>query len=174
MERRDRRLTDKRRHGAGTQAGGVGTRAVIARMRAFNRFYTRRIGVLRPDFLGTELSLTEARVLYELAHRERATARELCAGLGLDPGYLSRVLKSFEEQGIVERRRLERDRRARLIRLTAGGRQRFAELDARQTRAVEAMVDRLDARQRRLLTWAMSAVEEILKDGAPAPPQAPP
>jgi DNA-binding MarR family transcriptional regulator len=170
MERRGRRLRPGKLATAGNpQLSAVATRAVIARMRAFNRFYTRRLGILRPDFLDSGLSLTEARVLYELANRKRATASELVTGLGLDPGYVSRVLKSFEERGIVERSRLERDHRARLIRLTAAGRHRFAALDAQQTREVEAIVDGLDADRRRLLLWAMSAIEEMLGDRASAP-----
>lgn len=150
------------------QGSSVATRAVIARMRAFNRFYTRRLGILRPDFLNSGLSLTEARVLYELASRASITASELVERLGLDAGYISRVLKGFGERGIVERRRHERDGRARLIRLTAAGRQRFAALDAQQTREVEAIVDGLDADRRRLLLWAISAIEEMLADGGVA------
>jgi DNA-binding MarR family transcriptional regulator len=170
MERRGRRLNG----GAASSQryprfSPVATRAVVARMRAFNRFYTRRLGILRPDFLDSGLSLSEARVLYELANRKRATASQLVAALGLDPGYVSRVLKGFEKRGIVERRRYERDRRTRLVRLTASGRQRFAALDTRQTREVESIVDALDSDRRRLLLWSISAIEEMLANGASAP-----
>lgn len=165
MERGDRRLsTAKRDSTRNSQVSAVATRAVIARMRAFSRFYTRRLGILRSDFLDSGMSLTEARVLYELANRKGTTASELVGGLGLDPGYVSRVLKSFEERGIVERSPLERDRRARLIRLTGEGRRRFAALDAQQTREVEAIIDGLDSDRRRLLLWGMNAIEEILSD----------
>ncbi len=142
------------------------TTKVVAQVREFNRFYTRRIGVLRPDFLGSEFSLTEVRILYELANRPRTIASELVAGLGLDPGYMSRLLKSFEAKGLVERRRLEHDGRTRLVTLTAAGRKRFSDLDARQARDIETLMSGLGDEQRGRLIAAMRAIREILQESS--------
>jgi DNA-binding MarR family transcriptional regulator/GNAT superfamily N-acetyltransferase len=143
------------------------TDPIIARVREFNRFYTRRIGVLRPDFLGSEFSLTEVRVLYELAHREQATASELVKELELDPGFVSRLLKSFERQGLVERQQSRDDKRARIITLTTVGRQRFASLDARQVSEVEDMLRGLSEEKQRHLLSALRTVRELLTETAP-------
>src|SRR5690348_11719843 len=93
----------------------------ISAVRHFNRFFTRRIGVLREGLLHSPYSLTEARLLFELAHGENLTATALCSELGLDPGYLSRILTRFEGQGLIEKVRSESDGRQWLLRLTADG-----------------------------------------------------
>lgn len=134
----------------------------VAAVRRFNRFYTRRIGVLRQDFLGSPFSLTEVRVLYELAHRDRTTATELCADLDLDPGYLSRILRRFERGRLITRRRSATDGRRSHVALTALGRRGFAPLDRRQQQEVAGMLGRLgEAAQRRLLQ-AMRTIEQVL------------
>jgi DNA-binding MarR family transcriptional regulator/GNAT superfamily N-acetyltransferase len=143
------------------------TDPIIARVREFNRFYTRRIGVLRPDFLGSEFSLTAMRILYELAHREHATASELVRELELDPGFVSRLLKSFERQGLVERQQSRDDKRARVITLTAVGHQRFASLDARQVSEVEVMLRGLSEEKQRQLLSALRTVRELLTETTP-------
>src|SRR5262247_926351 len=101
----------------------------IAAVRRFNRFYTRRIGVLQEGLLKSPFSLTEARVLYELSHRESVTASALARYLDLDPGYLSRILKRFEERGLITRIASNRDARQNLAALTPLGQAAFAPLD---------------------------------------------
>ncbi len=98
-------------------------------MRRFNRFYTRQIGVLQEGLLDSPFSLAEARVLYELAHRDRPTATELGTELGLDPGYLSRILRSLEKRSLVAKTRSAEDGRESFLALTAEGRKAFARLD---------------------------------------------
>src|ERR1700743_3076920 len=97
--------------------------AEIAAVRAFNRFYTRKLGVLDQQLLKTPFSLSEARVLYELAHRENPAAKEIGSELGLDPGYLSRIVQNFDERGLITRKPLAADRRQYQLSLTANGRQ---------------------------------------------------
>src|ERR671939_2110737 len=106
-------------------------RTRIDAIRRFNRFFTRRIGVLREGLLHSPYSLTEARILFELAHHDDLTASDLCRQLGLDAGYLSRILARFEQNGLVEKARSENDGRQQLLRLTAQGREAFALLDQR-------------------------------------------
>ena len=102
----------------------------IAAVRRFNRFYTRQIGVLQEGLLQSELSLAEVRVLYELAHDEGATATAIAKALGLDAGYLSRMLRSFEERALVQRRQSLVDGRRTILSLTRKGRSAFARLGA--------------------------------------------
>src|SRR5487761_186658 len=144
--------------------------APIAAVRHFNRFYTRRIGVVTDRMLGSTFSLTEARVLYELAHRDRPTAGEIGATLGLDAGYLSRMLKVSPRRGLVTRTRSARDGRARYLALTAAGRRAFAPLDRGSQRAVAEMLRPLPDDGRRQLLAAMSTIERLLGDEAPSKP----
>lgn len=136
----------------------------IAAVRRFNRFFTRKIGVLREGLLESPYSLTEARVLFELAHRDNPTAAELCRDLELDPGYLSRILGRFQRRGLVERIPSDRDRRERLMRLTEAGRQAFALLDARSATEVRAMLATLAESDQRRLLGAMEVIRSILED----------
>src|SRR5919112_190788 len=115
----------------------------VAAVRQFTRFYTNRLGVLREGLLDSPFSLTEARVLYELANRQRPTAKELGSDLGLDAGYLSRILRHFEEQGLLHRERLASDGRQAILALTPAGRDAFAPLDERSRRQVGELVGRL-------------------------------
>ena len=101
----------------------------VAAVRAFNRFYTQKLGVLDQHLLQSPFSLSEARVLYELAHRDAVAAKEIGAVLGLDPGYLSRIVQGFEDKGLITRTPLPSDRRQQQLGLTAKGRQAFAKLD---------------------------------------------
>lgn len=142
----------------------------IAAVRRFNRFYTRRIGVLRDGLLDSDFSLTEARVLYELSHRDGVTATGIARELGLDPGYLSRILRGFERGGLVSRMPSPADARQSILALTTEGRKAYAALDARSQAEVAAMVDALPADGRRRLTAAMRTVETVLDGRADGPP----
>lgn len=131
-------------------------------VRRFNRFYTQKIGVLHDRPYSGPFSLAELRVLYELAHRDRPTAVEINRDLGLDQGYLSRILRRFERLGYLARTRSESDRRMSHLTLTAEGLAALAPLDSRAHDDVASMLrGRTDAEQVRLLD-AMSTVEEVL------------
>lgn len=133
-----------------------------AAVRAFNRFYTQRIGVLDDTPLNGPFSLTEARVLYELAHRTEPTAAELCRELALDRGYLSRILARFEKQGFVERLRSAFDGRQSHIKLTRAGAQTFAGIDRAWQDATESLIASLSPRKRKRLVSAMGRIEVLL------------
>ena len=135
-------------------------------VRRFNRFYTRRIGALGEELLRTRFSLTEARVVYELAQRAPTTASALGEALGIDAGYLSRILRGFQERGLLERRPSPSDGRQQLLALTDDGRAAFAELDEASQRDVAAMLARLPDPDRGRLVEAMQRVEALLQPGA--------
>src|SRR5580704_2968220 len=134
----------------------------IAKVRAFNRFYTRKLGVLDQQLLQSPFSLSEARVLYELAHREEAAAKAIGIELGLDPGYLSRIVQKFDEDGLITRKPLAADRRQYRLGLTAKGRQAFAKLDRSTHDDVAGMLAALPDRERRRLVGAMAEIERLL------------
>lgn len=134
----------------------------VERVRRFNRFFTRRIGVLREGLLHSPYSLTEARILFEISHQEDLTASDVSRELGLDPGYLSRILSGLEQQGLVEKVRSEADGRQRLLRLTSDGRDAFSLLDRRSREEVEDMVGKLSEEEQRRLLDAMGTIEGIL------------
>lgn len=136
--------------------------AVVDDVRAFNRFYTRVLGLLRPKLVGSPFGLAEARVLFELAHADAVEVAELRRRLGLDAGYLSRVLTAFASAGLVTRERSEVDGRRQVVRLTAQGREAFADLDRLQATAIDEMVAPLDDRQRRELVAAMDRIRRVL------------
>jgi DNA-binding MarR family transcriptional regulator/GNAT superfamily N-acetyltransferase len=140
-------------------------------VRSFNRFYTKRIGVLHGGLLGSPFSLTEVRVLYELAHRDRPTATELSSELGLDAGYLSRILRGFGRRGLVAKARSEADGRQSLLSLTPRGRKAFAPLNSRAHDEVEAMLSRLSPAEQGLLIEAMRTIQTLL--GGRSEPKAP-
>jgi DNA-binding MarR family transcriptional regulator/GNAT superfamily N-acetyltransferase len=140
----------------------------VGAVRRFNRLYTRRIGVLEDGFLGTPYSLAQARVLYELARRDKSTATEVAAELGLDHGYLSRMLREFSERGLVVKTASPNDRRQSLLSLTAKGRMAFAPLDERSQNAVAAMIGALPVADQERVVAAMRTIERSLCE-APVP-----
>lgn len=152
----------------------VGESDVVQRIEAvrrFNRFYTKRIGVLHEGLLRSPFSLTEARVLYELAHREKPTATELGKDLGLDAGYLSRILRGFKKRGLIDGMPSQADARQILLSLTAKGRKAFAMLNARSRHEIGAMLGSLSTAEQNRLVEAMQAIERLL--GASPEPKAP-
>jgi DNA-binding MarR family transcriptional regulator/GNAT superfamily N-acetyltransferase len=134
----------------------------VAAVRRFNRFYTRRIGVLERGFLESPFSLAEVRVLYEVAHRDGPTAGQLSEALGLDPGYLSRMVRRFEQQRLVARERSRHDARRHHLRLTPQGTRAFGQLEQRQRAAVQAMLHDLAPVQQQRLVRAMGTIETAL------------
>jgi DNA-binding MarR family transcriptional regulator/N-acetylglutamate synthase-like GNAT family acetyltransferase len=137
----------------------------IGVVRQFNRFFTRKIGVLREGLLHSPYTLTEARILFELGHRNSVTASDLCRELGLDPGYLSRILARLEQQGLLEKVRPDNDGRQRLLQLTSEGRNAFALLDQRSRDEVSEMLTDLSEEEQRSLLKAMHTIENLLSKG---------
>ena len=136
--------------------------ARVAHVRRFNRFYTRRIGLLEDGYLKSPFSLSEVRVLYELAHRARPTASELGRDLGLDAGYLSRILRGFQRRGLLKRVPSEDDARQNHLSLTQRGQAAFAPLNTRSHEDIGAMLGALHATEQARLVQAMHAIEGIL------------
>jgi DNA-binding MarR family transcriptional regulator/GNAT superfamily N-acetyltransferase len=137
----------------------------IGIVRQFNRFFTRQIGVLREGLLHSPYTLTEARILFELGHRDNLMASDLCRELGLDPGYLSRILARLEQQGLLEKIRPENDGRQRLLRLTQEGRNAFSLLDQRSRDEVSEMLNDLSEEEQQRLLKAMQTIESVLTKG---------
>lgn len=137
----------------------------VAAIRCFNRFYTEKIGVLQEGILHSPFSLTEARVLFELAGQEQSTAREIGKALELDEGYLSRLLQKFERRGLINKKRSPQDGRQTFISLTAEGRQAFGQLDRRSSEEVAAFLEKLPSPAQRRLIGAMGAIETLLGSG---------
>jgi DNA-binding MarR family transcriptional regulator/GNAT superfamily N-acetyltransferase len=134
----------------------------VETVRAFNRFYTQRIGVLEDGYLASPFSLSQARVLYELAHRQEPTAAELARDLGLDAGYLSRMLRGFERERLIAKRSSPDDGRQRLLSLTARGREAFAPLEVASREQIMTMLGALSADEQRRLLGAMQSVSRLL------------
>jgi DNA-binding MarR family transcriptional regulator/GNAT superfamily N-acetyltransferase len=134
----------------------------IAAVRHFNRFYTQRIGLLQAAWLNSPFSLTEARVLYELAHRDRPTASALAKDLGLDAGYLSRILQAFGKRGLVSKKASRKDGRQNLLSITERGRRAYAPLEARSQEEIAAMLGALDDRVQSRMVEAMQTIEQLL------------
>jgi DNA-binding MarR family transcriptional regulator/N-acetylglutamate synthase-like GNAT family acetyltransferase len=136
--------------------------AQVAAVRRFNRFYTARARLLADDHLGSAFSLGEVRLLYELAHRDRPTASELCRDLNLDAGYVSRILASFRRKRLVARTPSPDDRRQARLALTAKGRKAFAPLERQAGKRMREMLAELAPEARAGLVRAMATVQEAL------------
>jgi DNA-binding MarR family transcriptional regulator/GNAT superfamily N-acetyltransferase len=130
-------------------------------VRRFNRFYTGQIGLLSEGLLDSDFSLTEVRVLYELAKRRSLTATELAKDLGLDAGYLSRILRRFEKLAYVSRKPSKTDGRSSHLSLTRTGRSAFAPLDRMASRQAEDMLDKLSTADRTRVVEAMHTIEAL-------------
>ncbi len=139
--------------------------ARISAVRHFNRFYTRQIGVLREGLLHSPYPLTEARIIFELAQRQNLTASDLGRELGLDTGYLSRILARLEQQGLLEKTRSETDGRQRLLHLTAEGEKAFALLDQRSRDEIGEMLTELSEDDQQRLLKAMDIIERVFRKG---------
>ena len=142
----------------------------IAAVRRFSRFYTRQLGLLQESLVHTPFSLTEARVLYELAHRAPTTATALAADLDLDHGYLSRILRRFGEAGLVSKKRIPNDGRQNLIAITAKGRKAFAPLNKGSHEQVSELLGRLSPAEQARVVGAMATVENLLQPAETRPP----
>jgi DNA-binding MarR family transcriptional regulator/ribosomal protein S18 acetylase RimI-like enzyme len=136
----------------------------ISAVRAFNRFYTRMLGLLDEGLTRSAYSLTEARVLFEVAQHDRANVADLRSWLGVDAGYLSRILARFESDGLIARERSDSDARRQTARLTTQGRTVFADLDARAADDVQAMLGSVSEPGQRRLLDAMRTIEDLLTD----------
>jgi DNA-binding MarR family transcriptional regulator len=131
-------------------------------VRRFNRFYTRQIGVLHEHLLNSEFSLTEVRILYELAHRAGLTTADLVSELSLNAGYLSRIITRFEKRGLIKKTRSETDARASLLALTRQGRASFEPLNKASHQEVAAMLKQLSQAEQQQLVMAMHQIEGLL------------
>lgn len=137
-------------------------------VRKFNRFYTRHIGVLHEHLLASEFSLTEVRILYELAHRPAISTSDLCRELNLDAGYVSRVVSGFEKQGLIAKTRSAADARVAELALTEAGRAAFAPLDRASRNEVIAVLEQLPEPAQQQLVGAMNDIQNLLSDTTPA------
>jgi DNA-binding MarR family transcriptional regulator/GNAT superfamily N-acetyltransferase len=143
-------------------ASAASSDARVASVRGFNRFYTKQIGLLRNGYLQSSFSLSQVRVLYELAHREGLTATDLSKELELDPGYLSRILLGFTKRGFLLRKPSESDARQMHLGLSQKGRNVFAQLDSKTEAEIETLLARLAPGDQATLTDAMHTIERLL------------
>jgi DNA-binding MarR family transcriptional regulator/GNAT superfamily N-acetyltransferase len=146
-----------------SEIAGTGTArdGRVRAVREFNRVYTNVIGLLHGNYLDSPYSLTEARVLFELAHEEQAEVSSLRRSVDIDAGYLSRILARFEADGLITRRRSDSDARRRVITLTAAGQQAFQGLDQRSAEQIGGLLDQLTEAEQQRLTAAMTTIRKI-------------
>ena len=147
----------------------MNTDAQALDIRAFNRFYTRRIGVLAPKLPDSDFTLPEARVLWELAHHAPVSAATLSKSLQLDAGYMSRLLRGLKNRGLLASQAHPSDGRQTLLKLSPAGKRAFAPLDRQGTAKAEAMLAPLSATQRHAMLGAMSRIQAVLEPDATAP-----
>jgi DNA-binding MarR family transcriptional regulator/GNAT superfamily N-acetyltransferase len=139
----------------------------VKSIRQFNRFYTKQIGLLNEYLLKSSFSLTEARIIYELAQRENSNSAQLSAELNLDAGQLSRTLRDFESRGLIEKIRSEADARQTILKLTGKGIEEFQALNAQSSLQIESMLNNLSADKQNRLVRAMNEIETILSGNKP-------
>ena len=135
-------------------------------VRSFNRFYTKQIGLLNKGYLDSPFSLTEMRVLYELAHRDAPAAAELSRDLDLDAGYLSRMLLRFEKRGWLRRDRTDSDARRSRLSLTREGLAKFRPFEAKANREIRTMLDKVTEADQQRLIEAMRTIQELLESAS--------
>ena len=145
-----------------TPLAGSESEGRIASVRRFNRFYTTKIGLLNERYLGSTFSLSEVRVLYELAIHEKITASRLSRELRLDPGYLSRMLRSFKNRGFLDKKTSDEDGRQSLLRLTDKGYKAFAPLNQRSHDEIGSLLARVSKTEQDQLVEAMRTIEKLL------------
>ena len=144
-------------------------KAEVDAVRAFNRFYTKEIGLLGRGFMGTPFTLTQARILWEIGHTEGlAEVAEVRRSLDLDPGYVSRILAGFERKGLIMREASESDRRRQLVRLTGSGRAAVRTFDRRASEELTELLDEHTEDEQHSLVEAMGVVRATLGDPARA------
>lgn len=135
----------------------------IAQIRSFNRFYTMVIGILDKNYLNTEFSLTESRIMYELnTHPEGMTARDFIELLQLDKGYLSRILQQFEKKKLIEKKNVAHDKRSYLLYLSQTGKQAFSQLNENSQLQTEELLSPLKEKQMIKLIEHMNGIRQIL------------
>jgi DNA-binding MarR family transcriptional regulator/GNAT superfamily N-acetyltransferase len=144
----------------------------VETVRSFNRFYTKRMGLLNPRYLKTKFPLTQARILYELAHRKDPTASELIQELNIDPGYLSRILSVFAKNGLIGKSQSTSDSRFQHLKLTTKGRKTFSELNEKSNREMGTLLKGISRDNQSRLLQAMRAMQTTLngESGASASP----
>lgn len=152
--------------------GTLTAEETVERVRRFSRLYTRRLGVLQDALLGSDVTLPEGRLVFEIAHREGPTATDLASALDLDPGYVSRLLKGLEQRGLVERSASEADARRALLRLSDMGRAAYETIDTRSNAAVGDLIRPLTDRDRGDLGRALATIERLLGEQTGALPTA--
>ncbi|MGF1480315.1 MAG: GNAT family N-acetyltransferase [Cyanophyceae cyanobacterium] len=145
------------------------TRQQAEAVRQFNRFYTQQIGVLQEGLLNSPYSLTEARILYELEHLQETTATKLSDQLSLDAGYLSRILRRFQKDGLLDKKRSPTDGRQSTLSLTAQGQEAFTMLDRRSRQEIEGLLQQLSLEERQRLLKAMQAIQTLLSSNQQLP-----
>ncbi len=143
----------------------------VTAFRRFTRFYTKQLNLLNPGLLNTRFPLTQARVLYELAQKEKSSANGIIQELNIDPGYLSRILSNFKKEGLIQKVRSKSDSRKRILKLTAKGKESFSDLNERPIKEVETILLNLSGEDRHRLLYAMQTIDRIL--GSETEPPAP-
>lgn len=135
---------------------------LIEKIRSFNRFYTNVIGLLDQHFLDTPFSLTEGRVLYEIAHPQECSAKKIRENIAIDEGYLSRIIDKFIKKGLITKTPAPKDRRLHIIVLTEKGKKKFQKLDANSNKSIAQMIEKLSEQEHVELVGMMDRIQELL------------